>query len=88
MPIETFLKNIARFIVNPIIGLAFAIALLVFFWGVFQFINSETVDAKREDGKKKILFGIIGMFIMISAYGIIGLILGTFGITLDYYPFK
>lgn len=75
-----FLRDISRVILNPIITLAFAIALLVFFWGIFQFINSETSDANRSEGKKKIMYGLLGMFIMISAYGLIRLILGTFGI--------
>jgi len=79
-PVIEFLKAISRVILNPIITLAFAVALLVFFWGIFQFIKSETSDTGREEGKRKIMYGLIGMLIMISAYGLIRLILGTFGI--------
>ncbi|OHA91210.1 MAG: hypothetical protein A2758_01920 [Candidatus Zambryskibacteria bacterium RIFCSPHIGHO2_01_FULL_49_18] len=86
MPIIEFLNKINQYILNPIIILAFSVALLVLFWGIVQFINSETTDTKREDGKKKILWGLVGMFIMISAYGIINLILGTFGISKPNYP--
>ena len=68
---------------NPLIVLLFAIALLVFFFGIFQFIKSETADAKREEGKKKIYSGLLGMFIMFSAYRLIHLLLGTFGISGD-----
>jgi len=81
MTIVELLGKINQYILNPIIILAFAVALLVFFWGIFQFINSETADSKREEGKKKILFGLLGMFIMLAAKGIIGIILGTFGIS-------
>ena len=87
MDISEFLNGVNRVILNPLILLAFAIATLVFFWGVFQFIFSETSDAKRETGKKKIFWGLFGMFIMISAYGLIRLILGTFGID-PGYPFN
>jgi len=86
--ITDFLNDINRLILNPLILLAFAIALLVFFWGVFQFIASQTVDTKRDEGKRKIFWGLFGMFIMISAYGLIRLILGTFGITPSGYPFN
>ena len=85
MTIAPFLNKVNQFILNPLITLAFAVALLVFFWGIFQFINSETVDAKRDEGKKKILYGLIGMFVMISAYGLIRIILGTFGIPSPSY---
>lgn len=80
MLIADFLNKINQHILNPIIILAFTVSLLILFWGIFQFISSETADASRDKGKKKILWGIFGMFIMISAYGLIRLVLGTFGI--------
>jgi len=88
MNITEFLNKVNGFILNPIISLAFAVAFLVFFWGIFQFIASETSDKAREDGKKKILWGIFGMFIMVSAYGLIRLIIGTFGIPAPGYIFN
>ena len=86
MDITTLLKDIGQVILNPLIVLAFTVASLVFFWGVFQFIASETADAARDEGKRKIFWGLFGIFIMISAYGLIRLILGTFGITGPSYP--
>ena len=88
MNISVFLNKINQFILNPLILLAFAVAFLVFFWGIFQFISSQTVDAGREEGKRKIFWGVFGMFIMISAYSLIRLILGTFGIPSSNYPFN
>lgn len=82
MSIVPFLNKINQFILNPLIILAFAVATLVFFFGIFQFISTQTADAKdRDAGKKKILYGLFGMFIMISAYGLIRLVLSTFGIS-------
>lgn len=79
------LNKINQYFINPIILLAFAVALLIFFWGIVQFISSETVDSKREAGKKKILWGLVGIFIMFSAYGLIGLVLRTFGLNPPAY---
>lgn len=87
MSITDFLGKINEFILNPLILLVFAVALLVFFWGIFQFIATQTTDKGRSDGKKKIFWGLFGMFVMISAYGLIRLILGTFSIT-PGYPFQ
>jgi len=86
MDISAFLNKINQFILNPLILLAFAVAFLVFFWGIFQFIASQTTDANRDEGKRKIFWGLFGMFIMFAAYGLIRLILGTFGISAGY-PF-
>jgi hypothetical protein len=81
MEVPELLGKINQFVLNPIIRLAFAIALIVFFWGIVQFINSETADSKRDEGKKKIFYGLFGMFIMFSAFGLIKLILNSFGIS-------
>ncbi|OHA94718.1 MAG: hypothetical protein A3C62_00115 [Candidatus Zambryskibacteria bacterium RIFCSPHIGHO2_02_FULL_39_16] len=81
MDISQFLNGINRLILNPLILLAFAVALIVFFWGIFQFIASQTADTQRDEGKRKIFWGLFGMFIMISAFGLIRLILSTFGIS-------
>lgn len=83
MTIVPLLKKIDTFILNPLIGLAFAVATIVFLFGIFQFIMSETADGARETAKKKILYGLLGMFIMSSAYGLIHIVLGTFGIPTD-----
>ncbi len=80
MSIEEFLNGVNRVILNPLITLIFAVAFLIFFYGIFQFIASETSDTKRSEGKKKIVYGLVGMFIMFSAYGLVNLVLGTFNI--------
>jgi ABC-type phosphate transport system permease subunit len=70
-----------QFIVNPLILLLMAVAVLVFFWGVFEFISKSDSDEAREKGKRNMLWGIVGLFIMVAVFGIIQIILGTFGIT-------
>lgn len=64
-------------IVNPILTLFFAVALLVFIWGAFTYIAHADDSAKRSEGGKGMLYGIIGMFIMFSVFGIINLIGAT-----------
>lgn len=86
MDISEFLGRVSQYILNPLILLVFAIALVIFAWGIVQFIASETVDSKREAGKRKIFWGLFGMFIMISAFGLVRLVLGTFGIPSPSYP--
>ncbi|MDP3874985.1 MAG: hypothetical protein Q8Q22_00480 [bacterium] len=88
MDISEFFNKINQFILNPLILLAFGIAFLVFFWGIFQFISSQTANDNRDEGKRKIFWGLFGMFIMFSAYGLIRLILGTFSIPSSGYPFN
>jgi uncharacterized membrane protein YbhN (UPF0104 family) len=66
-------------IVNPVIYFLFAVALLYFLYGVLVFIINADDESKRAIGKQHMFWGIIGLFIMVSVYGIIGIILGTIG---------
>ncbi len=75
--IAPFLDKLAELIINPLIYLAFTVALFIFITGIIQFIRSETSDAKRGQGKQKIVWGLVGMFIMFSAYGIVRLIIAS-----------
>ncbi|MBU6370858.1 MAG: hypothetical protein KGH93_02485 [Patescibacteria group bacterium] len=73
-------NNVLDQIVTPIIYLLFALALIYFFWGVFQFIKNADNETERENGKWHMIWGVIGMFIMISAKGLINIILATLGL--------
>lgn len=76
-----FVQAINTYIINPLIGLLFAAALVLFMWGGFQFVIGTGTEESRESGKRHLLWGIIGMFIMVSVYGILNILTGTFGIT-------
>ncbi|HVS79592.1 MAG TPA: hypothetical protein VHF05_01305 [Candidatus Paceibacterota bacterium] len=87
LSITPLLNAVNRYILNPIIVLMFMVALAMFFWGIFQFISNAESDRGREEGKQNMLWGIVGMFIMISVYGIIRVVLATFGLpTPPYLP--
>jgi len=67
-------NKLLQAVVNPIIGLLFAIATAVFIWGIVQYvIGSQGEQSKLASGKKVITYGLIGMFIMASAWGIVNL---------------
>ena len=73
----TELLNSFGGILNLVIRLVFGIALVLFFWGVAQFILKDAGnETTREEGKKKMMWGIIALFVMISIYGILKLIGG------------
>ncbi|OHA24113.1 MAG: hypothetical protein A3B11_01280 [Candidatus Taylorbacteria bacterium RIFCSPLOWO2_01_FULL_44_26] len=55
----------------------FAVGVVVFAYGIFEMIWKGGDPAAREQGRNHMLGGIIGMFIMISAWGIIYLVSNT-----------
>lgn len=86
MSITEFLGKVNAAILNPLIVLLLIVALVVFLWGIFQFVLHNDDETERERGKRSIVWGLVGMFIMFAVWGIVRLILGTLGIPTSW-PF-
>ena len=65
-------------VLNSVIPLLFIIATVVFLWGILQFIMSGDNKEKREDGKQFIIYGLIGLFVMVAVWGLVAILTGTF----------
>ena len=76
--ITTFEGLVNKFIsiIKYVVPLIFAIALVAFLWGVFQYFFSGA--EKKEEAKDFLLYGIIGLFIMVSVWGLVRILTGTF----------
>lgn len=70
-------------LVDPLIKLVFAAAVVTFFWGVFQFIRGASDQAARDTGRRHMIWGIVGMAIMVSVEAIIEVVLDNVGVTPD-----
>jgi Type IV secretion system pilin len=78
--IETIATGIINFINNIAVPLIFAFAFIFFLWGVFKyFIAGGDNPAEVEKGKTFIVYGLLGFFIMISLWGLVRILVGTFG---------
>ena len=70
------ISNIKVYILNPIIGFMFAVAVVMFIYGIVEYIWSADNEDKVAVGKKHMIWGIVGMFIMIGVYGILNILSG------------
>ena len=80
MSVSELLPRIYDVIMKPVIWLLFAVAFLMFVYGILQFIRNIDSDSEREIGKRNMIYGVIGMVIMVSVFGIINIIAGTIGV--------
>jgi hypothetical protein len=55
----------------------FALAVIYFLWGVFVYISNAESDEGRQKGGRHILWGLIGIVIMMGVYGILRIATGT-----------
>jgi uncharacterized membrane protein YidH (DUF202 family) len=75
--LDSFIMKINQLIINPIIVLLFALALVYFLYGVFQFIANGDNEEAKTTGKMHMVWGIIGITIMMGVFAIMNLILST-----------
>lgn len=80
--IPEYLTSIIGFINVVLVPLLFAVAFLVFIYGIFNyFIAGGANEEKRDEGKKLAIWGIVAFFIMVSVWGLVNVLIGTFGLT-------
>jgi hypothetical protein len=64
-------------VLNQVIPVLIALALVIFFWGLIQYIRTH------KGGKDIMIAGLVGLFIMVSVWGIIRIAQNTLGVRND-----
>jgi hypothetical protein len=78
MDIPSLVNAVARVLINPAILLIFGVALVVFIWGLVRFLWAVNMGGKNVNtGKQHMLWGILGMTVMMASFGILKLIENT-----------
>ncbi len=76
--ISGVLNRFSSFI-NLIIPFIVGLAVLVIVYGIFNFISSAGDEEARATAKQFIIWGIIGVFIMLSVWGLVNILVNSFG---------
>jgi len=71
------------YLINPAIVVIFALGFFLFVWGLVEFLFKLNEGGDNKEGKQHMIWGIVGMLIMVSVYGILSLVTATFGIDLQ-----
>ena len=76
---DKLIQAIELQILTPLIGLIGAAGLAFFIWGVGQFFYYVDNETERTKGKQHMLWGVIGLAIMVGVFGILNVICSTIG---------
>jgi hypothetical protein len=74
------LEKAVNVIVNPIIQVAFAVAVVIFVYGVFEFVRGADAPETRTQGQQHMLWGLVGLTIMVAVFTIMKILMNTLGI--------
>jgi hypothetical protein len=77
---QNFVDKINDAILFPLITLMIGIALLVFLYGAFEYVKGANNEGARETGARHLLYGTIGMLVMLSAMTLLSIAAGTFNL--------
>lgn len=64
-------------LINTVIPFLVGLAVLVIIWGVFNYISGAGDEEKRAQAKQYIIWGVVGVFIMLSVWGLVNLLTNT-----------
>ncbi len=77
---QQLILNINSTIVNPLVVVIFTFALAAFLWGVRGYVSNADNPEARATGANQILWGIIGMALMLMSFTIVRIVVHTFGL--------
>ncbi len=81
MTFEQFVNSIVSLINQLIVPVIFALAFLTFVWGVFDLFFLSVGDVQKQNKARSfILYGLIGMAVLFSVWGLVSVLLNTFGL--------
>ncbi len=81
--VGALMAKINKVIINPLITLMFIVAFVMFIWGLFSFFQAKGGGGSDEDiqtGKRHAMWGIIGMTIMVSVFGLMQFLINSLGV--------
>ena len=84
--LQNLLTYFTCIIYKSVIPLVFALAVLMFVWGVVQYVINSAEEAKKEKGRQFMLWGIIALTVMVSIWGLVKIVGGTFGVDNPIIP--
>jgi len=82
--IETLVCRIGG-ILNIIIPILIVLGVLYFVWGVVSYVIGGDEEAKKK-GRDKIIYGIIGLAVIVGVWGLVGILNRTLNPDSSYVP--
>ncbi len=73
------LLDAANTLINRLIPFIIALTVLVFLWGVFKFVIANDAE-KRKEARGYMVWGIVSLFIMVSVWGLVNILVRTFSL--------
>lgn len=71
-------------LLNSVVPLLITLGVVYLVWGIVQYVIGDSDEAKTK-GRDKIIYGIIGLVIIVGLWGLVYIVFNTFGLNRDNY---
>jgi len=68
-------------LLDSLVPLLITVAIVLFIIGVIRYVLNANDSTKREEGRNFMIWGIVGLFAIVSIWGLVKLLTNTFGIS-------
>ena len=83
--VNSLISQIAG-IAQSLLGLLIGLGVFMLVWGIFKFIANAGDETARAEGRQLILWGVIGIFAMVSVWGLVNILVNTFDLDSNAVP--
>ncbi len=78
--IQTLFALFTCILIKSLWPLLISLSVIVFVIGVIKYIAGADDSAKRTEGRNFMIYGLVALFVMVSVWGLVGILQGTFGL--------
>ena len=83
--VSTFLGQI-QVILDSVVPFIVGLAVFIVIWGIFNYITHAADEEKRAQAKQYIIWGVVGVFCMLSVWGFVNILYNSFTLDLQIDP--
>jgi len=89
-PANTFTGLIcqAKDAILYVVPFILTIAVVLFLIGLVKYVGNGDNEEKRTEGTKLMVYGVIGLFVIVAVWSLVSIVVGTFGFSVAIPQFK
>jgi len=77
--VDTIIDSLNKWM-GKLLPILVGAALIVFLWGLITFIGKSGDETARTEGKQRMIWGVIALFVAVTIWGLVGFISDSTGI--------
>ena len=79
------IANRVKAVLDAIVPIAITLALIWFIWGVAKYVTAKE-DEEKTEARSVMIYGVIGLFVIVAVWGLVGLLIQFTGVTPSAIP--